>query len=172
MTNWRYFFFIFFTQETGFDIPCKLFPLETICLKCQMLFSGKNKKSISKCHLLKILLSVLRINNKPCNSCRRTILLKFTAPDKVLISTETYRYFTFNFSIKTCCGYLLDCLSKVPQHMFPWKRKKYHLLDNSSIWSYVNGHRCKEHEEIKYLVSFNVFSLYPTIVTFNYLPTS
>ena len=32
---------------------------ETICMKCQMLFSGKNKKNISKCHLLKILPRVL-----------------------------------------------------------------------------------------------------------------
>ena len=26
----------------------------TICIKCQILFSGENKKNISKCHLLKI----------------------------------------------------------------------------------------------------------------------
>ena len=42
---------------TGFDISCKLSPLETICLKCQILFSGKNKKNISR-HLLKMLRSV------------------------------------------------------------------------------------------------------------------
>ena len=29
-----------FSQKTGFDISCKLSPLETICLKCQKLFSG------------------------------------------------------------------------------------------------------------------------------------
>ena len=28
--------------------------MEIICMKCQNLFSGKNKKNISKCHLLKI----------------------------------------------------------------------------------------------------------------------
>ena len=27
--------------------------LETICMKCRILFSGKNKKNISICHLLK-----------------------------------------------------------------------------------------------------------------------
>ena len=32
-------FFLFF-QKTGFDISCKLSPLETICMKCQILFSG------------------------------------------------------------------------------------------------------------------------------------
>ena len=32
----------------GFDISCKLSPQETICIKCQSLFSGKNKKNIPK----------------------------------------------------------------------------------------------------------------------------
>ena len=27
-----------------FDISCKLSPMETICMKCKTLFSGKNKK--------------------------------------------------------------------------------------------------------------------------------
>ena len=30
-------------------------------MKCQILFSGKNKKNISKCHLLKILPRVLSV---------------------------------------------------------------------------------------------------------------
>ena len=42
-----------FSQKTGFDIPCKLSSLKTICMKCQNLFSGENKKNISKCCLLK-----------------------------------------------------------------------------------------------------------------------
>ena len=29
-----------------FDISCKLSPFETICFKCQFLFSGKNQKNI------------------------------------------------------------------------------------------------------------------------------
>ena len=29
-----------FSQKTGFDISCKLSPVETICMKCQILFSG------------------------------------------------------------------------------------------------------------------------------------
>ena len=43
-------FFLFF-PETGFDIPCILSPLETICRKCQNLFSGTvtKKKNISMC---------------------------------------------------------------------------------------------------------------------------
>ena len=42
----RYFeiFFLFF-PEKGFDISCKVSSKETICMKCQILFSGKNKKN-------------------------------------------------------------------------------------------------------------------------------
>ena len=36
-----------FSQKIGFDILCILSPQEeTICMKCQCLFSGKNKKNI------------------------------------------------------------------------------------------------------------------------------
>ena len=33
--------FLIFSQKIGFNISCKLPPLETICMKCQILFSGK-----------------------------------------------------------------------------------------------------------------------------------
>ena len=36
--------FSYFSQKTGFNISCKLSSVETICMKCQILFSGKNKK--------------------------------------------------------------------------------------------------------------------------------
>ena len=42
-----------FPQKTGLGVSCKLSPLETICMKCQNLFSEKNKKNISICRLLK-----------------------------------------------------------------------------------------------------------------------
>ena len=48
-------YFSIFFQKTRFDISCKLSPMETICMKCQITFSGKNKKSISECRLLKFL---------------------------------------------------------------------------------------------------------------------
>ena len=39
--------FFLFSQETGFDISCKLkSPVETICMKYQILLSGKYKKNI------------------------------------------------------------------------------------------------------------------------------
>ena len=43
------------SKKTWFDISCKLSPLETICMKCQILFSGKNKKNtnnLSSAHLV------------------------------------------------------------------------------------------------------------------------
>ena len=40
----------------------KLMNIEAICMKCQFLSPGKNKKNISKCRLLKTLLRVLSIN--------------------------------------------------------------------------------------------------------------
>ena len=49
--------FSYFSEKTGFDISCKL--PKTICMKYQTLFSGNNKKNISKCRLLKILPRVL-----------------------------------------------------------------------------------------------------------------
>ena len=39
-------YFSYFSQKTGYDISCKLSPKETICMKCRILFSGKNKKNI------------------------------------------------------------------------------------------------------------------------------
>ena len=36
------FFFIYFSQEIGFDVSCELFPVkETVDMKCQSLFSWK-----------------------------------------------------------------------------------------------------------------------------------
>ena len=37
-------FFLIFSQKKGFDISCKLSSVETICMKCQILFSGKIRK--------------------------------------------------------------------------------------------------------------------------------
>ena len=38
-----------------FPISCKLSPMETICMKCQIQFSWKNMKKFSKSHLLQFL---------------------------------------------------------------------------------------------------------------------
>ena len=55
-------YFPYFSRKIGFDFSCKLSPKETICMKCQSLFSGKNKKNISGCRLLKFDPSMLSIN--------------------------------------------------------------------------------------------------------------
>ena len=40
-------YFLLFSQKIGFDMLCKLSPpKETICIKCQILFSGNNKKNV------------------------------------------------------------------------------------------------------------------------------
>ena len=51
-------------QKIGSDTLCKLSPKATICMKCQILFSRKNKKNISKCPLLIFYsaFTVLRVN--------------------------------------------------------------------------------------------------------------
>ena len=42
----------YFHKKIGFDISCELSPMETICMKCQSIFSEKSKKTISTCCLL------------------------------------------------------------------------------------------------------------------------
>ena len=54
----------YFFEQIGFDISCKLSPKETIFMRCQSLFTGKIRKFISKCCLLKCLPSMLRINTE------------------------------------------------------------------------------------------------------------
>ena len=40
-------YFSYFSLKTGFDILCKLSLMETICMKCQNLFSEQNKKNVN-----------------------------------------------------------------------------------------------------------------------------
>ena len=42
----RHFEIFFSKKKIGFDISCKLSPLETICIKCQSLFSGEKIRKI------------------------------------------------------------------------------------------------------------------------------
>ena len=41
--------FLIFPHKTGFNISCKMSPVETICMKCQNPFSGENKKKYHLC---------------------------------------------------------------------------------------------------------------------------
>ena len=60
-------FFSDFSQKTGFDIPCKLSPLETICMECQILFSGKNKKNIINVSFAELAQKVVKVNPYPAD---------------------------------------------------------------------------------------------------------
>ena len=46
-SRWHIDFFYYFSKKTGFDISSKLSSVATICLKCEVLLSGKNKKYIT-----------------------------------------------------------------------------------------------------------------------------
>ena len=48
------FFLFFFFQKIGYGISCRMSPLETVCMKCQNLFSAKKIRDISICHMLSI----------------------------------------------------------------------------------------------------------------------
>ena len=54
-------FLIFQKKTTGFDISCKLSSMKTICMKCYILFSGKNKRNgiyLSSADLAKVVVKV------------------------------------------------------------------------------------------------------------------
>ena len=55
-------FFSIFTWKTGFGISCKLSPNGDNVHGMSTPISGKNKKNVLKCHLLKFLPSRLRIS--------------------------------------------------------------------------------------------------------------
>ena len=58
-------------------MSCKLSPVETICIACQILFTGKYKKTISICRLLGILPDTLCANELIC-----VFVLSFLRPSQ------------------------------------------------------------------------------------------
>ena len=54
-------YFSYFSMETGFDSLCKLSPIETICMKHQILFSGK-KGIKSSIHCMLFAQRVVKVN--------------------------------------------------------------------------------------------------------------
>ena len=64
--NRRHFeIFSYFSKKTGFDISCKLSPgpVETICMKCQILFSGKSKVNITNLLSAELAKRVVKVNS-------------------------------------------------------------------------------------------------------------
>ena len=64
--------FLIFPRKTGFDIACKLSPLETICMKCQNLFSGENRDIL----ICRIVLTAKATSIFPC-LCQVTYMANF-----------------------------------------------------------------------------------------------
>ena len=56
-------YFPYFYQKTGFDISCKLSPMETICRQCQSLTSGKNKKNAISMSSVELAKRVVKFKN-------------------------------------------------------------------------------------------------------------
>ena len=100
-------YFSYSSQKTGFDISCKLSPMETICMKYQSLFSGKNI-NLSSAELAN---RVVMVNHWRINHNCRYILIFFyylfsRENRRDLCDSSAYRrWFTWNahqilFSLK------------------------------------------------------------------------
>ena len=63
-------FFLFYTK-VGFDILWKLSPKETICMKCQSIFSEENKKNIIDLPYAEFAKRVVKVSK-----LRNTLLIK------------------------------------------------------------------------------------------------
>ena len=81
-------------------------------MKCQILFSGKNKKNISKCRLLKFLPRVLRVNFV-LMSCFRVIELGFQRTGSVLQNSAEKAYFLGNNLHRMSKAYVLGKVRKM-----------------------------------------------------------
>ena len=55
-----FFYYYYFSEKTSLDISCESSAWQTIHMKCQDLFSLKNK-NFFECRLLQILLGALRV---------------------------------------------------------------------------------------------------------------
>ena len=58
--------FLIFLQIIGFAVSCT----ETIHMKHESLFSGKNKKNISKYHLLNLVQKVVKVKTRQINDIK------------------------------------------------------------------------------------------------------
>ena len=75
----------YFSQKKDFGISCKLSPVKTICMKCQILFPEKIKKNISEYNLLMFLSRVLSV--KSAKYCVCVEVLQPSQPNGVMSGT-------------------------------------------------------------------------------------
>ena len=106
--NW---YFLIIPQKIVINISCKLSPQETVCMKCQWLFSGEKKyKNFSKWCLRNILPSILSTDWIICKSLlylsstykisASYLMKRLGYPDN---SCFFYYYFFFVFSVQILC---------------------------------------------------------------------
>ena len=91
-------YFLYISQKTGFDISCKLSPVETFCMKCPILFSGKKKKNIIN---LSSAENAQRVEKVKCH-----FRLSILALDKALFLARNIDIFLFLYE-NICCGLLV-----------------------------------------------------------------
>ena len=125
--------------KTGFDISCKLSPLETVCMNVKSYFLGKRTKNNNflSAELAK------RVNKIYKNTDTDNVVLS-----KLYIGTDKGVFFirkmliSFLFLDKNiCCGYSLEApcrgaSNEYPQHMFLSRNKKNIMWIPSLICSY------------------------------------
>ena len=64
-------------QIVSLGDKCQILSKETICMKCQILFSRKNKKNISNCRLLKFSPCMQSVNSFPASGDFCCLLITF-----------------------------------------------------------------------------------------------
>ena len=82
LNSFSFFFFLFITKKTGFDVSCSGDNLHEM----QIMFSWMNEKNISKCRLLKIVPNVLSLkvctNNSRMSLCMAKPTVKLVRRDE------------------------------------------------------------------------------------------
>ena len=86
----KYFSYFFGKHDLTFHANCLLSPVETICMKCQVMFSGKVRKISPICHLLNYPREWLRL------SCSRQHT-PFCQPEKGVMDFFFWFFFPWIF---------------------------------------------------------------------------
>ena len=126
-------FFLIFFQKIGFDTSCKLSPYETVCMKCQSLFSGKNKKNIINLSTAEFAQRMVIAVKPSVSAISTACLVMFSKPGKNF-SRKQFKIHIFSsiFARKQDLAFHANCL---PRRQFAWNvhayflgRKKYFKL--------------------------------------------
>ena len=84
-------YFSYFTQKTGLTIHVNcLHLLETICMKCQILFSGKNKKKYHQFVITELTKRMVKINffTKTFLCCENSVEYVFVEKQEICKTTK------------------------------------------------------------------------------------